>query len=170
MRTAIFVDGANLAGTSRALGYFVDFKKVLDWVDAEHELVRACYYTAVLEDEDGQEMLRGLRDWLDYNGWQVVKKPAKQFQQPDGKIKLKGNLDVELVVDMLRLAPRVEQIILFSGDGDFRYAVQAIQELGCRVIVVSSIRTPQSMIADELRRQADRFLDLADMAHILRRD
>lgn len=170
MRTAIFVDGANLAGASRALGFFLDFRKIIDWVESEHELIRAYYYTAIVEDDDGQEMLRGLRDWLEYNGWQVVKKPAKQFQQADGKIKLKGNLDVELVVDMLRIAPKLEQIILFSGDGDFRYAVQAVQDLGCKVVVVSTIRTQQSMIADELRRQADKFVDLSDLLHLRRRD
>lgn len=162
-RVGVFVDGANLYHTSRALGFEIDFAAMLDYFRGGTYLVRAFYYTAVVETED-YSPLRPLTDWLAYNGWHVVTKPAKQQADPAGRPRVKGNMDVELAVDMLELAPHLDHVVLFSGDGDFRRLVEAVQRMGVRVTVVSSTRAQPPMIADELRRQADAFLDLADIA------
>ena len=162
-RVGVFVDGANLYHTSRALGFEIDFAALLDYFRGGTYLVRAFYYTALVETED-YSPLRPLTDWLAYNGWQVVTKPAKQQADPAGRLRMKGNMDVELAVDMLELAPQLDHVVLFSGDGDFRRLVEAVQRMGVRVTVVSSTRAQPPMIADELRRQADAYLDLADLA------
>ncbi|MEO3474132.1 NYN domain-containing protein [Roseomonas sp. CAU 1739] len=162
-RVGVFVDGANLYHTSRALGFEIDFAQLLDYFRGGTYLVRAFYYTALIETED-YSPLRPLTDWLAYNGWQVVTKPAKQQTDPTGRLRLKGNMDVELAVDMLEMAVHLDHVVLFSGDGDFRRLVEAVQRMGVRVTVVSSTRAQPPMIADELRRQADSFLDIADIA------
>lgn len=162
-RLALFIDGANLYAASRTLGFDVDYKNLLAYFRRQGYLLRACYYTALLETEE-YSPLRPLVDWLGYNGYSVVTKPAKEFTDATGRRRIKGNVDVELAVDMLDLAPRIDHAVLFSGDGDFRRLVEAVQRLGCRVTVVSTIRTQPAMIADELRRQADGFVDLMDMA------
>lgn len=162
-RIGLFVDGANLYHTSRALGFEIDFAAMLDFFRGNTYLVRAFYYTALVETED-YSPLRPLTDWLAYNGWQVVTKPAKQQADPAGRMRLKGNMDVELAVDMLELGPQLDHVVLFSGDGDFRRLVEAVQRMGVRVTVVSTVRSQPPMIADELRRQADAFLDLAELA------
>lgn len=168
-RVGLFVDGANLYHSSRALGFEIDFAAMLDYFRGGTYLVRAFYYTALVETED-YSPLRPLTDWLAYNGWQVVTKPAKQQSDPAGRLRMKGNMDVELAVDMLELAPQLDHVVLFSGDGDFRRLVEAVQRMGVRVTVVSSVRSQPPMIADELRRQADSYLDLADIApEIMRR-
>jgi uncharacterized LabA/DUF88 family protein len=162
-RVGLFVDGANLYHTSRALGFEIDFAQLLDYFRGGTYLVRAFYYTALVETED-YSPLRPLTDWLAYNGWQVVTKPAKQQTDPTGRLRMKGNMDVELAVDMLELAPQLDHVVLFSGDGDFRRLVEAVQRMGVRVTVVSSTRAQPPMIADELRRQCDNFLEVADLA------
>ena len=162
-RVGVFVDGANLYHTSRALGFEIDFAQLLEYFRGSTYLVRAFYYTALIETED-YSPLRPLTDWLAYNGWQVVTKPAKQQTDPAGRLRLKGNMDVELAVDMLEMAVHLDHAVLFSGDGDFRRLVEAVQRMGVRVTVVSSTRAQPPMIADELRRQADNFLDIADIA------
>jgi uncharacterized LabA/DUF88 family protein len=162
-RVGVFVDGANLYHTSRALGFEIDFAAMLDYFRRGTYLLRAFYYTALVETEE-YSPLRPLTDWLAYNGWQVVTKPARQQADPAGRLRMKGNMDVELTVDMLELAPHLDHVVLVSGDGDFRRLVEAVQRKGVRVTVVSSVRAQPPMIADELRRQADAFLDLAEIA------
>ncbi len=134
-------------------------------VDAFREkavLVRAYYYTAVTEGEEFSP-IRPLIDWLGYNGFSMVTKPVKRFTDAQGHTRTKGNMDIEIAVDMLELAPRIDHAILFSGDGDFRRLVQAVQSKGVRVTVVSTLKSQPPMIADELRRQADDFVELADL-------
>ena len=162
-RVGVFVDGANLYHTSRALGFEIDFAAMLDYFRRGTYLLRAFYYTALVETEE-YSPLRPLTDWLAYNGWQVVTKPARQQADPAGRLRMKGNMDVELTVDMLELAPHLDHVVLVSGDGDFRRLVEAVQRKGVRVSVISSIRTSPPMVADELRRQADQFVELADIA------
>ena len=161
-RIALFVDGANLFAAARGLGFDIDFKRLLEVFSADGRLVRALYYTAMIEDQE-YSPIRPLVDWLDYNGYTVVTKPAKEFVDSAGRRKIKGNMDVELAVDALEMAERVTAMVLFSGDGDFRRLVEAVQSKGVRVSVVSTLRTSPPMIADELRRQADRFIELEDI-------
>jgi uncharacterized LabA/DUF88 family protein len=161
-RMALFIDGANLYSSARNLGSDIDYKKLLNLFDAKSRLIRAFYYTALIDDQD-YSPIRPLVDWLDYNGYTVVTKPAKEFTEPDGRRRIKGNMDMELAIDMLEMSDRLDHIVLFSGDGDFRYLLESVQRKGVRVTVVSTIRTSPPMMADELRRQADDFIEIRDI-------
>ena len=161
-RIALFIDGANLYATARALGFDIDYKRLLKLYSEKAKLIRAFYYTALIEDQD-YSPIRPLVDWLDYNGYTMVTKPTKEFTDAAGRRKVKGNMDIELAIDMLEMAPHLDHIVLFSGDGDFRRLVEAVQRKGVRVTVVSTVRSQPSMIADELRRQGDLFVDLVDL-------
>jgi uncharacterized LabA/DUF88 family protein len=161
-RIALFINGANLYATAKSLGFDVDYKRLLGTFRDKARLVRALYYTALAEDQE-YSSIRPLIDWLDYNGFTIVTKPAKEFTDANGRRKWKGNMDVELAVDALHLSDNLHHIVLFSGDGDFRSLVAALQEKGKRVSVVSTLETQPPMISDELRRQADQFIDLADL-------
>lgn len=162
-RTALFIDGANLFSASRLLGFDIDYRALLAHVRSQCKLIRAYYYTALL-DTDEHNPIRPLVDWLAYNGYAVVTKPAREFSDNNGHRRIKGNCDIELAVDMLELAPHIDHAVLFSGDGDFRRVVEAVQARGVRVTVVSTLRVQPPMVSDDLRRQADAFIDLADMA------
>jgi uncharacterized LabA/DUF88 family protein len=161
-KIAVFIDGANLYATANTLGFDIDYKRLLKEFESQGTLVRAFYYTATIEDQEFSS-IRPLLDWLDYNGYTVVTKPTKEFIDASGRRKVKGNMDIELAVDAMELAERVDQIVLFSGDGDFRSLVEAVQRRGVHVTVVSTISSHPPMIADELRRQADVFTDLATL-------
>lgn len=168
-RVALFIDGANLYQAARALGYDIDYKRLLKAFSAECRFLRAYYYTALL-DEQEYSPIRPLVDWLDYNGYTMVTKPLKEFTQGTGRRKFKGNMDVEITVDIMEMSQHADHIVLISGDGDFRRLVEAVQRRGVKVSVVSTIRTQPPMIADELRRQADFFLDLADLQDLIARE
>jgi uncharacterized LabA/DUF88 family protein len=161
-KIALFIDGANLHSTCRTLGFDIDYKRLLHEFASRGTLVRAFYYTATIEDQE-YSAIRPLIDWLHYNGYTVVTKATKEFIDASGRRKVKGNMDVELAVDAMELAEHVDQIVLFSGDGDFRSLVGAVQRRGVRVTVVSTISSQPPMIADELRRQADVFTDLTEL-------
>lgn len=168
-RIALFIDGANLYATSKALGFDIDYKRLLSLFRQKAHLVRALYYTALAEDQE-YSSIRPLIDWLDYNGYSMVTKPTKEFTDSSGRRKIKGNMDIELAVDAMRLARTLDHIVLFSGDGDFRGLVAALQQEGRRVSVVSTLQTQPPMVADELRRQADQFIDIADLETLICRD
>jgi uncharacterized LabA/DUF88 family protein len=168
-RIALFIDGANLHSTAKALGFDIDYRRLLKEFQSRGALVRAYYYTAVIEDQEFSS-IRPLIDWLDYNGFTVVTRPTKEFFDASGRRKVKGKMDIELAVDAMELAEHVDQIVLFSGDGDFRPLVEAVQRRGVRVTVVSTISSQPPMIADELRRQADLFTDLAELQSRIGRD
>ena len=161
-RVAVFIDGANLYQAAKALGFDIDYKRLLQTLAGDCRFLRAYYYTALL-DEQEYSPIRPLIDWLDYNGYTMVTKPLKEFTQATGRRKYKGNMDVEITVDVMEISARVDHVVLISGDGDFRRLVEAVQRRGVRVTVVSTIRTQPPMVADELRRQADFFLDLAEL-------
>jgi uncharacterized LabA/DUF88 family protein len=168
-RVGLFIDGANLYATARALGFDIDYKRLLELFKGKCQLVRAFYYTALLEDQE-YSPIRPLIDWLDYNGYTMVTKPTKEFTDSAGRRKLKGNMDIELAIDVLEMADHLTHIVLFSGDGDFRRLVEAVQRKGVRVTVVSTVRSQPSMVADELRRQADAFTDLLDLQEQIERE
>lgn len=168
-RIALFIDGANLYATSKSLGFDIDYRQLLKEYGSRGHLVRAFYYTALIEDQE-YSSIRPLIDWLDYNGYSVVTKPAKEFTDAMGRRKVKGNMDIELAVDAMELAPFITHMVLFSGDGDFRSLVEAVQRKGVRVSVVSTVQSQPPMVSDDLRRQADQFVDLADMQSKIGRD
>ncbi len=168
-KIALFIDGANLYATAKALGFDVDYKRLLKEFQSRGTLLRAFYYTAIIEDQE-YSSIRPLIDWLDYNGYTVVTKATKEFIDASGRRKVKGNMDIELAVDAMELAEHVDQIVLFSGDGDFRPLIEAVQRRGVRVTVISTISSQPPMIADDLRRQADVFTDLMELKPKLGRD
>jgi uncharacterized LabA/DUF88 family protein len=161
-KIALFIDGANLYATAKTLGFDIDYKRLLREFQSRGTLLRAFYYTAIIEDQEFSS-IRPLIDWLDYNGYTVVTKATKEFIDASGRRKVKGNMDVELAVDAMELAGHIDQMVLFSGDGDFRSLVERVQRRGVRVTVVSTISSHPPMIADDLRRQANVFIDLADL-------
>jgi uncharacterized LabA/DUF88 family protein len=161
-KIAVFIDGANLYATAKTLGFDLDYKRLLKEFQSRGVLLRAFYYTAIIEDQE-YSSVRPLVDWLDYNGYTVVTKATKEFIDANGRRKIKGNMDVELAVDAMEVAAHIDEMVLFSGDGDFRRLVQAVQRRGIRVTVVSTISSQPPMIADELRRQADVFIDLVEL-------
>ncbi|MBL8884272.1 MAG: NYN domain-containing protein [Hyphomicrobium sp.] len=168
-RIALFIDGANLYATAKSLGFDIDYKRLLAFFRSKGQLVRALYYTALAEEQE-YSSIRPLIDWLDYNGFTMVTKPTKEFTDSTGRRKVKGNMDIELAVDAMRLSDALDHIVLFSGDGDFRSLVSALQQKGKRVSIVSTLQTQPPMVADELRRQADQFIDLADLETQICRD
>lgn len=167
-RIAIFIDGPNLYAAAKKLELDVDYKALRTYFTKQGYLVRASYFTAIHEAEEFQP-LRPLLDFIQYNGWNVVTKPAREFTTHDGARKIKGNMAVELAVDAIALAPHIDHAILFSGDRDYCALVAHLQTQGTRVSVVSSVKTSPAFVADELRRQADAFIELDDLRDIISR-
>lgn len=167
-RVAIFIDGANLYSAVKSLTFDIDYRKLLDEFRNHGRLVRAYYYTALVEDQDFSP-IRPLVDWLDYNGYTLVTKPAKEYTDASGRRRFKGDMDVELAVDLLQAASFIDHAFLFSGDGDFLAAIEAVQRKGMRVTVVSTIKSNPPMASDDIRRAADNFVDLADLANLIGR-
>jgi len=168
-RIALFIDGANLYATAKSLGFDIDYKRLLREFQGKGRLIRAFYYTALIEDQE-YSSIRPLIDWLDYNGYAVVTKPTKEFVDSLGRRKVKGNMDIELAVDAMEMAEHIDHMVLFSGDGDFRSLVEAVQRKGVRVTVISTVTTQPPMVADELRRQADVFTDIVTLRNKIGRD
>ena len=167
-RLALFIDGANLYSAAKALGFDIDYRKLLDEFKKRGVLIRAYYYTAIAENDD-YSPIRPLVDWLDYNGFTLVTKPAREFTDAQGRKRWRGDMDIEIAVDMLQMAETADHLVLFSGDGDFRALVEAVQRKGRRVTVVSTMKSQPPMTSDDLRRQADNFVDLADLGNIIGR-
>ena len=168
-RIALFIDGANLYASAKSLGFDIDYKRLLKEFQGKGRLIRAFYYTALVDDQE-YSSIRPLVDWLDYNGYSVVTKPTKEFVDSTGRRKVKGNMDIELAVTAMEMANYIDSMVLFSGDGDFRSLVEAVQRKGVRVSVVSTVSTQPAMVADELRRQADEFVDLVTLMPRIGRD
>jgi uncharacterized LabA/DUF88 family protein len=168
-RLALFIDGANLYSAARSLGFDIDYKRLLTLFQGKGRLLRAFYYTALVEDQE-YSPIRPLIDWLDYNGYTMVTKPAREFTDANGRRKFKGNMDIELAIDMMEMAEKLDHVVLFSGDGDFRRLIEAVQRKGVRVTVVSTVRSQPPMVADDLRRTADSFVDLVDLMPQIQRN
>lgn len=162
-RTVLFIDGSNFYAAARTLGMDIDYARMRAHFAQNSRLIRAYYYTALPEDQE-YSPLRPLIDWLDYNGYSVVSKLTREFTDPEtGKRRVKGNMDMEIALDMLQLAPKIEHAILFSGDGDFCRLLEDVQGMGVRVTVVSTTKTSPPMAADSLRRMADEFIEMEDL-------
>ncbi|WP_426442320.1 NYN domain-containing protein [Bradyrhizobium genosp. P] len=166
-RIAMFIDGVNLHASARALGFDIDYKRLLERFKGHGALLRAFYYTATQDQE--YSSVRPLIDWLDYNGYSVVTRPNKGSFDTGGRRKTKGNMEIELAVNAMELAGHLDQMVLFSGDSAFRRLVEAMQRRGVRVTVVSTVASRPMTAADELRRQADAFIDLADLRPVISR-
>jgi len=167
-RIALFIDGPNLYAAAKSLGFDIDYKNLLESFRRQGRLVRAYYYTALAEDQE-YSPIRPLIDWLDYNGYTMVTKPAKEYTDSTGRRRYKGNMSIEMAVDMMEMAPNIDHAVLFSGDGDFRQLLEAMQRRGVRVTVISTFRAQSPMVSDELRRQADAFVELQDLSQDIAR-
>lgn len=167
-RIALFIDGANLYSAAKTIGIEIDYRKLLEEFRKRGRLLRAYYYTALVENDD-YSPIRPLVDWLQYNGYNVITKPAREFTDRDGRRRVKGDMDVEITVDMMNLAASLDHIVVFSGDGDLTRVVQAVKDKGVRVSIVSTVKSQPAMISDDLRRAADTFIDLADLAKLIGR-
>jgi uncharacterized LabA/DUF88 family protein len=167
-RVVILIDGANLYSAAKALAFDMDYRKLLDEFSQHGRLIRATYYTALIEDQDFSP-IRPLVDWLDYNGYSLVTKPAKEYTDASGRRRFKGDMDVEIAVELMQASAFADHAFLFSGDGDFLPAIEAVQRKGMRVSVVSTIKSNPPMAADDLRRTADNFVDLTDLAALVGR-
>jgi uncharacterized LabA/DUF88 family protein len=167
-RIALFIDGPNLYAAAKSLGFEIDYKNLLESFRGRGRLVRAYYYTALAEDQE-YSTIRPLIDWLDYNGYTMVTKPAKEYTDSSGRRRYKANMSIELAVDMMEIAPNIDHAVLFSGDGDFRQLLEAVQRRGVRVTVISTFRAQSPMVSDELRRQADAFVELQDLSQDIAR-
>jgi uncharacterized LabA/DUF88 family protein len=170
-KTVGFIDGSNLYAASRSLGFSIDYKRLLDIFNDNTSLIRMYYYTAMSDGRDDDVPIRPLFDWLDYNGYTMITKATREFTDHLGRRRIKGNMDIELATDMLLMAilARIDHAVLFSGDGDFRRVVEVVQQQGVRVTVISTMRPPSPMISDDLRRQADRFVELFDLVPFIER-
>ena len=168
-RLGLFIDGANLYSAAKSLDFATAYRKLLEEFRKRGRLVRANYYTALLENEE-YTPIRPLIDWLDYNGFKVITKAAKEYSDDSGRRRIKGDMDVDLAVDVIEAAGYLDHIVLFSGDGDFRKVVEAVQRKGVRVSVVSTLRSNPPMASDDLRRQADTFIELSDLGKMVGRE
>jgi len=165
MRTGIFIDGSNFHETIKTLGIPVDYARIRDLFPEVHS---AMYFTALLPKEI-HSGLRPLVDWLQDHGWQVIHKEAKRYVDDSGREKIKGNMDIELALNVYDLVKEkaIEHVALFTGDGDFRYLVERVQQLGAYVTVFSS----DDMVSRDLKRQAQRYVDIDTLrSDIIRRD
>ena len=160
--------GANLYSAARGLNFDIDYKKLLDEFRKRGVMIRAYYYTAIVEDQE-YSPIRPLVDWLDYNGFTLVTKTAHEYTDSNGRKRIRGDMDVEIAVDMMEMAAHADHLVLFSGDGDFRRLVEAVQQKGVRVTVVSTVKSQPPMASDDLRRQCDTFVELADLSSIIGR-
>lgn len=167
-KIGLFIDGANLHAAARSLNFDIDYRKLLNVFKNEGKLIRALYYTALVEDQKNSP-IRSLVDWLDYNGYTMITKPAKEYTDSSGNRKIKGNMDIEISVDAIEMCDKLDHLVLFSGDGDFRRLVEAIQRRGTRVTVISTVHSHPPLAADELRRQADFFIELDDLKEQIER-
>lgn len=167
-KIALFIDGPNLYSAARGLNIDMDYRKLLDEFKKRGVLIRAYYYTAIAEDDD-YSPIRPLVDWLDYNGFTLVTKPARAYTDAQGRKRWRGDMKIEMAVDILTMADHADHIVLFSGDGDFSRLVEAVQAKGARVTVVSTVKSQPPLASDDLRRRADDFIDLDDLANLVGR-
>lgn len=167
-RVALFLDGANLYAATRSLSFDIDYRKLLDAFKRHGRFIRAAYYTALVEDQEFSP-LRPLVDWLDYNGYSIVTKAAKEYTDAAGRRRFKGDMDVEIAVDLLQASAFIDHAFLFSGDSDFVPAIDAVQRKGVKVTVVSTIKSNPPQASDDIRRAADNFVDLTDLASLIGR-
>ena len=158
-RVAVFIDGNNLFHAARFHNIDIDYNKLLRVLLGDGRLLRAFFYTGV---DAGAERQQGFLLWMRRNGFRVVQKELKTFY--DGT--RKANLDVEIAVDMLSLAGRYDTAVLVSGDEDFVYALNSVAYKGCRVEVAGF----RSNTAPRLIDTADFFIDLGDIAELVRKD
>ena len=152
---AVFVDVANIFYAAKAAGVDIDYVLLLKAAAAGRDLVRAYAYTGLDPDNENQ---RNFHSFLARHDFRVVSKDIRKYG--DGKVK--ANLDIELVVDMMKTARNLDVAVVVSGDGDFAPAIRAVQEMGVRVEVISFRGNTSSDLMDV----ADKFTDITQLAKV----
>jgi len=163
-RVALVIDGPNLYGTLKALNRDADFKAIYAYFSA-HCRLKNCNYYVALPTTDEYNPVQKLVDWLGYNGYRVSTKPLRQHIDEEGRRRVRGSMAVEMAIDMAEMAAssNFDRIVLFSGDTDLRYAIEAAQRKGTPVTMVTSLKS----ISDEVRWQADRFVEIESVLDII---
>ncbi len=154
---AVFVDVANIFYAAKAAGVDIDYVTLLKASTAGRDFVRAYAYTGLDPENENQ---RQFHSFLTRSGYKVVSKDIRKYG--DGRIK--ANLDIELVVDMMRMAQHIDIAVVVSGDGDFAPAIRAVQQMGVRVEVVSF----RGNTSSDLIEVADVFTDISQLARVER--
>lgn len=157
-RLSIFVDGNNMFYAQQKNGWFFDPKRVLSYFADQPDvrLINAFWYTGLKDSQDQ----RGFRDALISLGYTVRTKILKEYyDDSSGRYSQKANLDIEIVIDMFNTVEQYDQVVLFSGDGDFERAIELLRSKSTHITVVST----EGMIARELRNATDRYIDLNDI-------
>ncbi len=166
-RLSIFVDGNNMFYAQQKNGWFFDPRRVLEYFKTAQPnviLINAFWYTGLKDPQDQ----RGFRDALISLGYTVRTKILKEYyDDASGRYSQKANLDIEIVVDMFNTVDQYDQVVLFSGDGDFERAIELLRSKNTHITVVST----EGMIARELRNATDRYIDLNEIReHIEKMD
>lgn len=164
-KVKIYIDGANMFYTQMKLGWFVDWKKIKDYLKENNDILEMRYYTGV-KDED--EKMASFLNYLDSVGITPITKPIKVIKVDDNhhSKKLykyseiyKSNCDVEITTDILLERKELDEIILFTGDSDFQYLIKKLKDTGKKVIVFSSRKT----ISWEIKLEATDYIYLEDI-------
>jgi uncharacterized LabA/DUF88 family protein len=168
-RTALFIDGPNLFMAAKLLQTQIDYRSLLTHFNENSNLLRASYYSTVVETPGDQYIsLTPLLDFLDYNGYTVVKKMSREYTDAQGNRKAKNHtMKVEMTIDMIELAPRLDHVVLFSGDGDLLMLVDTLKRKGVRTTIVSTVHGETPVISDDMRRIGDSFVDLHAVMDII---
>ncbi|CAM6054464.1 unnamed protein product [Sphagnum tenellum] len=167
-RVAVFIDGPSFYATTKSLGWDVDYRKLRAHLDDQSMLYRVLYFTAITDDPEQHSPVVKLVDWLSYNGFRTFTKPLREYRDPDGRRRVKGNsMHVEIAVEMMEAVPFADHLLLFSGDGELSYAVESVQRRGAKVTAVSSVKNSPPSISDDLRRSVDNFVDLCDLKDVI---
>lgn len=169
-KIALLIDGIHVHGVKRDLEFDIDYKKLMTEFARRGRLARASYFTTILEDTKEYCPMRPLIDWLGFNGFALRTKPARVFYDESGNKRVKRSMLVEIAMEAMELADHVDHIVIFSGDGDLRAAVEAVQRKGVRVSICSSINSGSQTVSDDLRRQADNFIEMKDLQKAIQRD
>lgn len=146
IKSKAYIDGSNIFYTQKKLGWSLDWSKIKTLVDSQKEVLEWKYYVGLKE---GDEKMRGYLKYLNAIGFTAVTKPLKKIRVNDGETHpnshdgfiYKANFDVEMTADILLDRTKVDEIILFSGDSDFKYLTQKLKDLGRKVTVYASKRT-----------------------------
>jgi len=160
-KIAIFVDGSNFGQALKLAGFYVDYQKMREYFASYGELVGSYYFTA-LPPRGEHTTIRPLLDALQYKGWKLVSKETTVNQ--DGK--MKGNMDIEIVIQGIRLLDNeaITDLVLLSGDGDFVSFTDYLRDNGVRVTAISHhTHDRTNMTADSLRQSVHEFINLKDI-------
>lgn len=167
--TAVLIDGYNTLSTTKLLKFDIDFRKLLNLFQNKTRLVKIYYFASLRDNPADHDPMIPVIQWMMYNGYNVISKKMNEFMNIDN-IQSKGNMDVEISVTVLEMVKSVDHIVLFTGDENFRFLIEAVQRMGTRITVCSSMQCQPQIMSDDLRRQADNFIELNNLKSEIQRN